>query len=273
MFKIAVATNLFGTCSRQNLGIQSLLKCKEIMGDKIDLFNLQFENNKDLTEHEGITTLKCLKKTSKDVCSGNRELPILREMFDCLSDLGYDYFCFINSDIIVTPKFFKEIIENEHEAYIASRLAIEGNITDLNFSININSNIGPVKNSHYQVSGFDGFTIKTSWWQKNRLLFPEYIYAVVYWDTHYATLLLKHADTYMQNKKPTLFHIIHEDKSSAQCEEFKYNENTFAKSYPDDFNLWHRFLFQVLLQRGIQNNYVYPIENEIKLQQLYFKNI
>lgn len=273
MFKIAVATNLFGKCSRQDLGIQSLLRCKNIMSDKIDLFNIQFENGKDLTEHEGLTTLRCLKKTSKHVCNGERELPIIREMFDCLADLGYDYFCFINSDIIVTPKFFKEIFDNEHEAYIASRLAIEGDITDLNFSININSSEGPVRNSHYQVSGFDGFTIKTCWWKENRLLFPEYVFAVVYWDTHYATLLLKNADTYMQNKIPTIFHIIHEDKSSAQCEEFRYNEDTFAKNYTDDFNLWHRFLFQVLLKRGVQNNYVYPGKSEIELQQIYFKNI
>ena len=273
MSKIAVATNLFGTCPRQSLGIQSLIKCKESLGDSIDIFNIQFANGKDLTEHEGLTTLRCLKQTSKDVCSGGRELPIVREMFDCLADLGYDYFCFINSDIIVTPKFFKEIFENKHEAYIASRLAIEGDINDLNFSITINSDKGSVRNSHYQVSGFDGFTIKSTWWKKNRLLFPEYIFAVVYWDTHYATLLLKNADTYMQNKTPTLFHVIHEDKSSTQCAEFNYNQDTFSKSYPADFNLWHRFLFEVLLKRGVHNNYVYPLKNEVKLQQLYFKNI
>lgn len=272
MFKIAVATNLFGTCPRQSLGIQSLLKCKEIIGDRIDLFNIQFEDGRDLTEYDGLTTLKCLKKTSKDVCNGSRKLPIIREMFDCLADLGYDYFCFINSDILVTPKFFNEIFENIHEAYVASRLAIEGNITNLSFSIQINSNEGDVKNSHYQVSGFDGFTIKSSWWQENRLLFPEYIFAVVYWDTHYATLLLKNADTYMQNKIPTLFHIIHEDKSSTKCEEFIHNEDTFSKRYSEDFNLWHRFLFEVLLKRGVHNNYVYPINKEIELQQLYFKS-
>jgi hypothetical protein len=271
MSKIAVATNIFGKCKRQSLGIQSLLRCKSKLGDKIDLFNLQFENEKDLTEHEGLTTLKCLKKTSRDVCNGSRELPIVREMFDCLAELGYEYFCFINSDIIVTPKFFNEILERDHEAYIASRLAIEGDITDLNFSIKINDTSGKIVNSHYQVSGFDGFTIKSSWWKENRLLFPEYVYAVVYWDTHYATLLLKNANTYMQNKVPTIFHIIHEDKSSSQCVEFNYNQDTFSKKYPDDFQLWHNFLFQVLLKRGIHVNYVYPLPKEVELQHLYFK--
>ena len=272
MSKIAVATNLFGnTCPRQSLGTESLIKCKKILNDKIDIFNLQFENGKDLTEHDQLTTLMCLKKTSKDVCNGSRELPILREMFDELANLGYEYFCFINSDIIVTPAFFKEILENKHEAYIASRLAIEGDITNLNFSIPLNNPTSPVRNSHYQVSGFDGFTIKTEWWKKNRLLFPEYVYAVVYWDTHYATLLLQNADTYMQNKVPTIFHIIHEDKSSAQCTEFVYNQDLFSKNYPEDFKLWHRFLFEVLLKRGVVNNYVYPLKNEVELQQLYFK--
>jgi hypothetical protein len=271
MFKIAVGTNLFGSCPRQDLGIQSLLKCKKILGDQIDLFNIQFANGKDLTEHDEIKTLKCLTKTSNDICGGKRELPIVREIFDKLADLGYDYFCFVNSDIIVTPNFFKEILKEEHEAYIASRLAIEGDIRDLNFSISINDTKSKIKNSHYQVSGFDAFTIKTKWWKENRLLFPEYVFAVVYWDTHYATLLLKNADTFMQNKKPTLFHIIHEDKSSSQCVEFFYNQDTFSKKYTEDFNLWHRFLFEVLLKRGIHNNYVFPLSNEIELQQLYFK--
>ena len=139
MFKIAVGTNLFGSCPRQDLGIQSLLKCKKILGDQIDLFNIQFANGKDLTEHSEIKTLKTLTKTSKEVCNGDRELPIVREIFDKLADLGYDYFCFVNSDIIVTPSFFKEILSEEHEAYIASRLAIEGDIKDLNFSISINA--------------------------------------------------------------------------------------------------------------------------------------
>lgn len=272
--KIAVGTNLFGKCPRQGLGIKSLLKCKESLADQIDLFNVQFADEKDLTEHQGFQTLKCLKSTSKDVCNGERELPIVREIFDVLANLGYDYFCFVNSDIIVTPKFFKEIFNNDHEAYIASRLAIEGdNIKDLNFSIAVNDSNSEVINSHYQVSGFDAFTIKSSWWKQNRLLFPEYIYAVVYWDTHFATLLLKHADTYMQNKTPTIFHVIHEDKSSAQCIEFHFNQDTFAKNYTADFNLWHRFLFEVLLKRGVNYNYVYPVLDELKLQQLYFKGL
>lgn len=268
--KIAVGTNLFGTCFRQSLGIQSLLKCKELLGDQIDLFNVQFADGKDLTEHEGLQTLRCLKTTSKDVCGGQRELPIVREIFDELANLGYDYFCFVNSDIIVTPKFFKEIFNNKHEAYIASRLAIEGDIKDLNFTIVINDSKSQVKNSHYQVSGFDAFTIQTSWWKQNRLLFPEYVFAVVYWDTHYATLLLKHADTYMQNKTPTIFHIIHEDKSSAQCVEFFYNQSTFAKKHPEDFNLWHRYFYEVLATRpGV--NFVTPHTNELQLQNIYFK--
>ena len=46
MYKIAVGTNLFGTCTRQDLGIKSLLKCKEILGDQIDLFNKLLSSTK-----------------------------------------------------------------------------------------------------------------------------------------------------------------------------------------------------------------------------------
>ena len=273
--KIAVGTNLFGYGKRQEFGIESLLKCKEKMPDQIDLFNLQFKNEKDLREQEGFTTLKCLEKTSKEVCNGDRGLPITREMFDKLADLGYEYFCFINSDIIVTPNFFKEIENNKnYDAYISSRLAIEGdNVKDLNFEIKLNDPTSLVKNSHYQVSGFDTFTINTMWWKKNHNLFPEYVYAVVYWDTHYATILLKNGNTFMQNKKPTIFHIIHEDASSAQCTEFTYNQSTFYNHYREDFDRWHRYFFNVLIKRGVEQNYLYPHKNELELEKIYFKGL
>ena len=270
--KIAVGTNLFGSNKAQDLALQSLIKCKQKYPDNIDLYNIQFENGKDLTEHSEFKTLRCLKRTSKDVCNGTRELPIVRDMFDGLAELEYDYFCYINSDIMVSQNFFKEIFENDHTAYIGSRLAIEGEINDLTFSIKLNDPMSsPVKNSHYQVSGFDTFTIKTDWWKRNRNLFPEYVYAVVYWDTHYATLLLKNADTYMQNKTPTLFHIIHEDRSSAQCPEFTYNQSTFAEKHNQDFIDWHKYFFEVLVRRGEHNNFLYPAVNEVELQRLYFK--
>ncbi len=268
--KIAVGTNLFGECFRQTLGTQSLLKCKNKFGDKIDLFNLQFEDGRDLKEVEGLKTLRCLKRTSKNDLEGDKHLPIVKDMFDELAALGYDYFCLVNSDIIVSYKFFEEIFSEEHEAYIGSRLAIEGDIRDLNFEIKLNDETSPVRNSHYQVSGFDTFTIKTDWWKANRDLFPEYVYAVVYWDTHYATLLLKNADTMMQNKFPTLFHIIHEDKSSARIKEYFYNENIFSKNYPQDFEMWHRYFFGVLVKRPGQN-FLTPHPNELELQKIYFK--
>lgn len=273
MSKIAVGTNLFGNGKRQDFGIQSLLKCKTVMGDSIDLFNLQFADGKDLREHENFKTLKALKLTSKDVCDGSRGLPIIREMFDVLADLGYDYFCFVNSDIILTPKFFREISNNQgYESYLGSRLAIEGdNITDLNFEIKLNDPTSVVKNSHYQISGFDTFVISSKWWKQNREKFPPYVYAVVYWDTHYATLFLKNAKTYMQNKTPTLFHIIHEDASSQQCAEFAYNQGTFYNNYREDFDRWHRYFFEVLVKRGVENNFLYPFENEVELEQKYFK--
>lgn len=272
--KIAVGTNLFGTGQRQELAMQSLVKCKEIMPAAIDLFNLQFESGKDLTENAAFKTLRCLKKTGADVCGGTRGLPIVREMFDSLAALGYDYFCFVNSDIIVCPAFFQEIIDNaeKHDTFIASRLAIEGDIKDLSFSIKLNDpTSSPVKNSHYQVSGFDAFTIKSEWWYRHREIFPEYVYAVVYWDTHYATLLMKNAGTYMQNKVPTIFHVIHADASSAQCAEFTYNYETFAKGHPDQFELWHRFFFGVLVKRGVENNFLWPAANELELEKLYFR--
>lgn len=75
--KIAVGTNLFGQNKAQDLALQSLIKCKQRYPDNIDLYNIQFENGKDLTEHPEFKTLRCLKRTSKEVCGGTRELPIV----------------------------------------------------------------------------------------------------------------------------------------------------------------------------------------------------
>ena len=96
--KIAVGTNIFGDCNRQSLGIKSLLKCKAKFEDKIDLFNIQFEDGRDLKEAEGFKTLYCLKRTSKNSIGGEKHLPMVREMFDSLAELGYDYFCFLQQD-------------------------------------------------------------------------------------------------------------------------------------------------------------------------------
>jgi hypothetical protein len=273
--KIAVGINIFKESFRQSLCIESLIKCKQSLPDTIDLYNLQFFDGRDLTEHKDFKTLKCLKKTSTELCNGTRGLPITKEMFDCLAELGYEYFCFINSDIIVSLNFFKEILDNPgHDAYIASRLAIEGNnIKDLNFEIKLNDPTSHIKNSHYQVSGFDCYTINSKWWKTNRHLFPEYVYAVIYWDTHYATLLLKNGNTYMQNKKPTIFHIIHGDDSSAQCPELLHNQNTFYHNHREDFDRWHRYFFGVLVKRGEDKNFLYPFANEVELEKIYFKQI
>jgi hypothetical protein len=274
MKKIAVGINIFKTSKRQDLCIQSLLKCKKLFPDIIDLYNIQYENSNDITEHTEFKTLKALKQTSNKICGGNRNLPCVKEMFDCLANLNYEYFCFINSDIIISSNFFKEILNNpEYDAYIASRLAIVGdNIKDLNFSIKLNDPTSSVVNSHFQVSGFDCFTIKSTWWHQNRHKFPEHIYAIIYWDTHYATILLKSGNVYMQNKKPTIFHIIHEDNSSARCPELTHNENIFHKQHHNDFVMWHRYFFEVLVKRGPQTNFLYPHKNELELQEIYFKS-
>ena len=75
----------------------------------------------------------------------------------------------------------------------------------------------------------------------------------------------------MQNKKPTLFHIIHEDASSAQCSEFTYNQSTFYNNYREDFNRWHYYFFNVLVKRGVEQNYLHPFKNELELEKQYFK--
>jgi len=260
--KIAIGTNIFGSFHRQDTCIESLKRVEEKYPDIIDLYNIQPEENPQ--EENGLRTLPLLRETCKNIIPNcKKEKPMLKEMFKCLADLnGYDYFLFTNSDIILSDRFIKLILDNpDKDSFSGARLTIQDIET-------LDDEIIPIQ---YQVAGFDTIAIKTKWWKENEDKFPDYVYAEPCWDVHYATLLKKFGNSMFVNKWPAaVFHIHHEIAWSEMTPERQYNEDMLFKKHALDSTMWHTFLFQVLLKRTPPRGFYNPFNNEEELEEKMF---
>lgn len=261
--KIAFGLNLFGRTKRVDLAIESYLKIKQKYPNNIDLYNIQFKDTAIKgRDHTAFKPLRTMNKSSKDYIVGEskRTIPMLRELFDSLAALDYEYFCFTNDDIILSDRYFSFVFNTNYDCYPASRLAIH----------DINSLNDPITNEHYQVAGFDTFCIRTNWWKKNRDKFPNYILGTPPWDVHYATLCMKYGNSTLCNKwPPPSFHIIHGDEAHNDSPELRYNNSLFWQPYKFDSDMWHNYLFTVLLRRE-GDNYCTPFPNEEELEKQFF---
>jgi hypothetical protein len=263
--KIALGVNLFGKSVRTDLCIQSLVALKKKFPDVIDLYNIQFvDESIKGREHPDIKTLRVLTESNHNYIQGTpRTIPMMKEVFDKLADLNYDYFCFTNDDIIISDRYIKFFLETNYDCYPASRLAIEP-ISTLTDSITAD---------HYQVAGFDTFCIRTEWWKENSDKFPTYILGHPCWDVHYATLCLRFGQSRLCNDWPApTFHIKH-GQGGDQYEDVltQFNNKTYWQPHTFDVDMWHNYLFNVLLVRpGI--NYWQPHENEVELERKYFND-
>lgn len=260
--KIALATNIFGDFHRQTMCIESLKRIKSEYSDIVDLYNLQSPDN--LREEDNFETLPCLTRTSKDLVPNSKKTkPLIKDMFNGIGKLpGYDYFIFTNSDIILSNRFIKTILESpEKDSFSGARLTIE----------NINTLDETPTLVQYQVAGFDTFAVKREWWKLHNEKFPEYIYAEPCWDVHYATLFKRFGNSMFVNKWPAaLFHIHHEIAWAEMTPERQHNENMLFRKYKSDSDMWHKFLFSVLLKRTPAKGFYNPLPNEEKLENIYF---
>ena len=263
--KIAIGFNLhYPLNERVDISQKSLFKLKKQFD--IELLNLDFENSNIPNLNENIKHLPVLKEHSYHYTNGSkRDLPMIHDMFNSLYEYSaknnIDYFIFVNSDIIVSDRFIKHILNTNFDTYCAARLAI-GNIKTLEEE--------PKEISHYQVAGFDAYAVKTKWWGEHKDKFPKYIYAISGWDVDYATKMKRYGECDFCNKwPPMLFHIIHEEISSNQSPELDYNKNLLWNINKKDCDIWHDFLFNVLLKRK-GSNYWTPFENEEELERKYF---
>ena len=263
--KIAIGFNLhYPLNDRVKISQKSLLKLKDQFN--ITLLNIDFVGSSCPENNEKIEFLPVLKEDSTFYTNGSkRKLPMIHDMFNSLYEYSeknnIDVFVFVNSDIIVSDRFIKHILNTNFDTYCAARLAI-GNISSLDEQ--------PTEISHYQIAGFDAYAVRTKWWGENRHLFPKYIYAISGWDVDYATKMKKYGNCDFCNKwPPMLFHIMHEEISSQQSPELDYNKNLLWNINKEDCDTWHKYLFEVLLKRK-GANYWTPFENETELEKKYF---
>jgi len=145
--KISVGINGFKEYNelekREKLCIESLFRlCKNKSNINVDLYNVCFKEEN--VKYDGFTTLNKLTKKSdelireyynknsrendyysrkEEIDSNTKHLPSVKEIFDVLASTDCDYFLFLNNDIIISNRLFKEL-EDGVECYAISRFNI-----------------------------------------------------------------------------------------------------------------------------------------------------
>jgi hypothetical protein len=265
---------------RERFCIESLLKNKK---ENIKLYNLCFtdenvkyesfetlnqlclySNNviKNYFSHEGLT--QEYQQRKEEIDNNNKKLPSVKEIFDVLSHTDCDYFLFLNNDVIISNRLFKNI-DTSVDCYAISRMHIH-DIASLNEEPKLES---------YSVHGFDAFLIKKETWQRIRNNFPDLILGRFYWDTYFATKLKLLCNTKLVNDLPPVcFHIEHDSKSSENTIENYYNEDVFKRDLIIG-HLWFNYVQNVLLQRPTANNckWYQPFPNEKEIEQSHFNQL
>jgi hypothetical protein len=265
---------------REKFCIESLLKCKK---ENINFYNVIFENENIVYDH--FTTLNQLSKTSDDIIrshfshggltneynlrkneidNNTKKLPSVKEIFDVLSSTDCDYFLFLNNDIILSNRLFKNI-DPSVDCYAISRMHIH----------DIESLSEIPKLESYSVHGFDAFLIKKETWLKNRNNFPDLILGRFYWDTYFATKLHLLCNTrFVNDLPPVCFHIEHNSKSSENTIENYYNEDVFKRDLIIG-HLWFSYVQNVPLKRPTINNckWYQPFPNEKEIEEKHFTQL
>jgi hypothetical protein len=268
--KICIAINSFKNEDKllhhEKLCVQSLRKLKEKYND-IDLINLLFEKDSKNLDLQGFENLRVLKTESKNIFPNyKKNLSCINEMFDYLANLNYDYFIFINNDILVSDRFIKEVNDNpEFDSFIASKLCF----TKLD-SIDDKTAV-PVALS---VHGFDAFAIKCKWWKTVSDKFEKFFIGKPYWDTYFFTKCYLTGKCKVLNKAPAcIFHMAHgEGGSDAEDELSQFNVQSFKKDEAIG-RIWFTYAYAVLLKREKFEdiNWYIPFANEVELEKYYLK--
>lgn len=254
--KIAIGINIFGENKRQTLCIDVLKKLKNKFNG-ITLYNITFE--KDLNKDSNFVHLPYLNKTAKDIIKGSQsKKPTTKQFFDILSQQEVDYFIFLNSDIILSPKFIDLISKQDYETYCVSRydtLPIESIDKIIPFRI--------------EIAGFDVWAVKNSWWKENHQRFKDYVYAEHLWDVDYTLTMYNHSSCLICNKEFYAAHEKHELNWNEQSLEAQYNSMLWEKSaYGSN---WNNFIYNNLIKRLPYGQFLEPLYNELELEQKYLK--
>jgi len=254
--KLAIGINIFKQNKRQNFCIEVLKKLKNKFSN-ISLYNITFP--KEINMDEEFIHLPELKQSAKDIINkSNSNKPIAKQFFNILSKQNCDYFVFLNSDIILSPKFIELLLKKEYETYCVSRydtLPIES--------------LTEIKPYRIEIAGFDVWAIKKQWWIDYSFLFKDYIYAEHLWDVDYTLTMYNHSKCLICNKLPYAFHEKHELNWTENSLEAKYNYNLWNQT--PYYQRWHNFIYENLIKREPYGQFLYPLPNENDLEHQILK--
>lgn len=265
MKSIAIGINIFDNFKRQDLCIDSLKRVKDKC-DNVTLYNIQQAGQKSPIIHPDFETIYDKGRTAANTIEDcTMQMPIVNDFFDALCLTGKDYFVFLNSDIILSRKVIRLINECEYDSICFSRLAINeiDSLEDQNIS-----------HSHFQIAGFDVYAVRTKWWEENRHMFPDYIYAISAWDVDFASRLMVLGKSKFDTEfPPGCYHIIHPEKAHDDTPERRYNMDLFFNKNKSLCDAWHKYLFETIERRKkLCPNYTKVADGELELIQNIFKN-
>jgi hypothetical protein len=237
--------------TREKFCLDSLKLCQQ-KNNNVELFLIK--NKKDNITYKDFSTLEIEQ---------DGQYPFVNDLFDSLTATDCDLFCFLNNDIILNSTFLK-LLKPEYDTYAASR----AHLYDLK-SLN-----EPLKIESYSVHGFDLFCFKKDWWLQNRHIFPKMYLGRSYWDTVFFTKCATNSNIHIINKlPPVIFHVEHQSTAAHEDDSYTKHNEDIAKNYTD-MNKWWYYVYNVVLKRPTINNIKWwqPLENELELEKLIFKN-
>ena len=132
---------------------------------------------------------EALERNSSDIVDNTRPLPYVYDVLDTCAQIKCDVFGYVNSDILLNPKFFT-LFQPGIDAYGFYKRDIE--------DVDVKKlNSGKFHVVCDKPDGVDGFFFNRVWWLHNRTLFPkDLILGETEWDTCYNTILQKECENY-----------------------------------------------------------------------------
>ena len=163
----------------------------------VEIVNLQFRDRPH--EAPGLRTRAALPRDSNTLTGrlGPRK-PIMFDLFDALANEAADrylpYFCFTNTDILISQAAIDWIRDGGLDAYIFSRRNFDGKTGEP---------------ATIEFAGYDVFAIRAEWWRRHRHRFRTYIAGEGIWDEVYTAIVMCHAHAAIENRLSLVRHEAH----------------------------------------------------------------
>lgn len=263
--KILIGTNTYKKYKRQDIAIDSYVHLSNKYN--CDIVDVQFVDEN--SSNYEIRTEHVLERSSLDVTSGDKKLPFVNDILNFLSVQDYDYFIYVNSDVILTNTIIKKIINEQPKCFACSRV----DIADIDSYESVsNQDITPIR---YEIAGFDAFVFNTKWFSNNSGIFQDYLVGQPCWDQVYATLMRIFGDSlFANNFPPCCFHIQHSPtwQVDKHTPERIFNHKGVEDRYLDRivFNIFDNYLKTHLVRRSPAGRFMNVLSNEEEIEAEFF---